>query len=134
MQILAVKFSVWLQIIVYPSHTPQSSFTLWKHFCLSVQCNDQLSSYPLSPLETSRGMGGGWVWEEQTMMKRAGVGGGGGGSMGWGGVVAELEEMKWGKENYQHSNVVRSTPNFSHNPWLLFFFFLSESLALKSLN
>lgn len=58
MQILAVKFSVWLQIIVYPSHTPQSSFTLWKHFCLSVQCNDQLSSHPLSPLETLSGTGG----------------------------------------------------------------------------
>lgn len=66
MQILAVKFSVWLQIIVYPSHTPQSSFTLWKHFCLSVQCNDQLPSHPLSPLETSRrgtgGLWGTWGW------------------------------------------------------------------------
>lgn len=57
MQILAVKFSVWLQIIVYPSHTPQSSFTLWKHFCLSVQCNDQLSSHPLSPLGDFK-----WDW------------------------------------------------------------------------
>lgn len=99
MQILAVKFSVWLQIIVYPSHTPQSSFTLWKHFCLSVQCNDQLSSYPLSPLETSRGMGG-WVGVGGTDDDEAGggrwwqqgLGGeGGGGSRIRGDEVGERE-------------------------------------------
>lgn len=63
MQILAVKFSVWLQIIVYPPHTPQSSFTLWKHFCLSVQRNDQLPSHPPGPSETGSGTG-----EERGMM------------------------------------------------------------------
>lgn len=112
MQILAVKFSVWLLIIVYPPHTPQSSFTLWKHFCLSVQCNDQLPSHPPGPSETGSGTG-----EE---------------SEGW------WERMKRRRENNKHFNGVGSIPNFSHLPWLLFplpsSHFWSESSLLKSLN
>lgn len=113
MQILAVEFSVWLQIIVYPSHTPQSSFTLWKHFCLSVQCNDQLPSHPPSPSET---------WSETGEEREQ-----------W------WERMKRGREHNKHFNVVRfSQTSATYHDYYFFFplppLFWSESSALKSPN
>lgn len=133
MQILAVKFSVRLQIIVYPSHTPQSSFTLRKHFCLSVHRHDQLSSHPLGPSETWSGTGG----ERKRGDDTGGRGGGGGSGVGGGG-----EKMKREKENNQHSNEVR--PKLQPPTVIIisiiiittiFFSLLwCESSALKSLN
>lgn len=112
MQILAVEFSVWLQITVYPSHTPQSSFTLWKHFCLSVQCNDQLPSHPPGPSET---------WSETGEEREQ-----------W------WERMKRGREHNKHFNVVTSSQTSATYHDYYFFspppLFWSESSALKSLN
>lgn len=96
------------------SHTTEFFYALETFLLISAMQRSTLliSSQSLGDFKRD----GGWVGVGGTDDDEAGGGRWWQQGLGGGGGVAELEEMKWGKENYQHSNVVRSTPNFSHNP------------------